>query len=304
MKRLTKFLRRCRQQLKNEKNLFWASLQSNLLADLSIVEKDFQKAVQVMKEQMKTYGWILPTLKANMRNQVNIANVQVKGISKWQMQSSIAKLASGTSLIGEIPILFTVQWNHWYYKKEKVLKHCIDLISTKNEKNIVVLWDEDFKFKSVADDIRKVINDKKIVSYPSKQNRKNGILGTIVSKFFPTKQSEEEGMSAVKHFVEKSEHILVTKNHYFNGCECANVIYLTCCNESLRNSVLRGVQNIICVQLTGNDNEAIINGMKEDNRFRNIECNQTRMNEEDRRFYEKESETVDSEKDHYVSNQQ
>ena len=81
VKRLSEFLTRCRQQLTNEENLFWVSLQSNVLADLchTTSRREFDKTLQAMKEEMKRNGWILPTLKANMRNQVNIANVQFKG---------------------------------------------------------------------------------------------------------------------------------------------------------------------------------------------------------------------------------
>ena len=68
-------------------------------------------------------------------------------------------------------------------------------------------------------------------------------------------------------FVEKSDHILVTKDYYFNGCESANVIYLNyAIDVGIRNRVLRGVQNIIYVQVTGG-HDLRINGMKEDNRF-------------------------------------
>ena len=110
VKRLTEFFTRCRQQMTNAENLFWVSLQSNLLADLSTVEKDFENAVKEMTEEMKENGWILPTLKANMRNQVNIANVQVKQFKGHdEMQSSIIKLPSGSSLIGEVPLLFNVK---------------------------------------------------------------------------------------------------------------------------------------------------------------------------------------------------
>ena len=250
MKRLTEFLTRCRQQLKKEENLFWVSLQSNLLADVSEVGDEFENAILGMKEEMKRSGWILPTLKANMRNQVNIANVQVeKSDGSYRMQSSIEKLASGSSLIGKIPIVYKVKYCDWNEKKDIVLKHCTDLMSQKNEKSIAVLWDWDYTFGDVADDIKRVIKDKKVVAYPSKR-------------------SKEEGISNVKQFVEESDHILVTRNQYFNGCESANVILLTLGgNKGIRNSVLRGVQNIICVKVTYVGLKATINGMKEDNRF-------------------------------------
>ena len=229
--------------------MFWVSVQSNVLADFSFVEKDFKNALQEMKVEMNRNGWILPTLEANMRNQVNIANVQIEKAKNYRgdMQSSITKLKSGTSLIGDIPILFKVDWDDWDQKKDKVLQHCIELMSEKSDKNIVVLYGHSYTFKVVAYDIKKVIKDKKVVAYPSKE-------------------SKEEGISNVKQFVEKSDHILVTQKHYFDGCESANVILLTDGFEGVRNSVLRGVQNIICVLLTiGGD--VRMNGMKEDNRF-------------------------------------
>ena len=112
-----------------------------------------------------------------------------------------------------------------------------------------MLWDDDGYFKDVADDIKRVIKDKKVVEYPSKQ-------------------SKMEEISNIKQFVEKSDHILVTRNYYFNGCESANVIYLSWNKAGIRNSVLRGVQNIICIQLmVGSGFDANMNGMKEDKTF-------------------------------------
>ena len=202
-----------------------------------------------MKEEMQTDGWILPALQANMRNQVNIANVQVEkgNLSTHKMQSSIELLQSGSSLIGEVPLLYQVKACDWDQKKDEVLQHCIDLMSQKSEKNIVVLWDSDHRFQDIVDAIKRVIKDKNIVAYPSKQRK-------------------EDGVSNIKQFVEENDHILVTRNKYFNGCECPNVIFIASANEGLRNNVLRCVQNIICIQLTVFD-VAKVNGMKEDNRF-------------------------------------
>ena len=103
-------------------------------------------------------------------------------------------------------------------------------------------------FKDVADDIKRVIKDKNVVSYPSEKGEKEDILN-------------------VKNFVEKNDHILVTEGHYFNGCEAANIIILFSSGAGLRNCILRGVQNIICVQLSDYGANAKINGMKEDKRF-------------------------------------
>ena len=257
VKRFTEFLTRCQHQLQSKSNVFWVSLQSNLLADVSVVTNDFADAVQEMKVEMKGNGWILPTLSANMRNQVNIAKVDFeKGdMSGWEMQFSIEKLASGSSLIGEIPMLFQVKLIDWEEKKDKMLKHCIDLMSKKSEQNMAVLWDHDQFFDGVAVDIKTVVKDKRVVSYPSKQSKKEGI-----------RRKKKHAKKIIKQFVEKSGYILVTKNKYFNGCECANVIVLTYGDGGVRNSVLRGVQNMLCIQLTIG-NEAKMNGMKEDDRF-------------------------------------
>ena len=231
--------------------MFWVSIQSNLLADLSKVENDFEKAAQEMKQEMSRDGWLFPTLSANMRNQINIANVKIeKGEYTGDMQSSIVKLKSGSSLVGEIPLLFRVRDKDWKRKKKEVLKYTVELMCQKNDNNIVVLWDHDTLFKDVADDIKKVIKDKEVVAYPSKQSKTDGIIN-------------------VRNFIEKKDHILVTKKNYFNGCECTNVIFLTSSiGGDIRNTILRGVQNIIGIQFTdGKGMEAKINGMKEDTRF-------------------------------------
>ena len=125
---------------------------------------------------------------------------------------------------------------------------------SKSEKNVVVLWDWDSFFKDVADDIKRVIKDKKVVSYPSAQTK-------------------QEGISNVKDFAEKNDHILVTQSHYFNGCEAANAILLNQGSNGVRNYLLRGVQNIICVQLTDAGTHPNIHGMKIDNRFRPVVLN-------------------------------
>ena len=211
-----------------------------------------------MKDELKREEWIFPKLQANMRNQVNIANINVQqGIlfklrsASITMQISIEKLKSGSSLTGDVPLFFKMRPGDWRKKKDEVLKHCFELMYQKSEKNVVVLWKpldfNDWKFKDVADDIKRVIKDKKVVSYPSKQ-------------------TEEEGILNVKDFVEKSNHILVTESHYFNGCEAANIIFLYGGYVGVRNCILRGVQNIICVRETYSD-DVEIRGMKEDNRF-------------------------------------
>ena len=235
--------------MKCKSNLFWITLQSNTLADISHVNDEFEEALIEMKEELKKEEWIFPTLQANMRNQVNIANVNVeRGVGTYEMQSSIEKLKSGSSLAGEVPLLFKLNPDDWKTKKDQVLKHCLELMNQKSEKNVVVLWDYIY-FEDVADDIKRVIKGKKVVSYPAMQ-------------------TQDEGITNIKDFVEMNGHILVTKSHYFNGCEAANIIFLTFGNSGMRNCILRGVQNVICVRLEIKDwLKAEIRGMKEDNRF-------------------------------------
>ena len=81
--RLHEFVISCRQKMNHISNLLWIALQSNLLFDLCEVgdkdayEKNFEPAVHAMMRELKKNGWIFPTLRANMRNQVNICNIQV-----------------------------------------------------------------------------------------------------------------------------------------------------------------------------------------------------------------------------------
>ena len=115
----------------------------------------------------------------------------------------------------------------------------------KGNKNVVVLFDDDYAFKDVGKDLKRLIKDKTIVEYPSNQDKHKGI-------------------SDIKDFIEKDNHILVTESRYFNGCEASNIIFLTYgYGEGVRNSLLRGVKNIICV----NVGAVRFEGMKEDNRF-------------------------------------
>ena len=82
------FLFKCRSLLGNESNLFWVAIQSNLLADMINVNDDFETAFKESKEALSMKGWFLPTLEANMRNQVNIANINIEqGYTCVEMQS-------------------------------------------------------------------------------------------------------------------------------------------------------------------------------------------------------------------------
>ena len=83
---------------------------SNILIDARFdVGKDFRNSFLRFKEELSKEGWILPTLEYNMRNQVNINNIDIKTDIRGQEKPiSINKLGSGSSVVGEVPILFKV----------------------------------------------------------------------------------------------------------------------------------------------------------------------------------------------------
>ena len=83
-------------------------MQSNQLADTDYVRVGFKEALNKMKEDLTKDGWILPQLEANMRNQINISNINVERSGSWEMQSSIQKSKSGTNIVGELPIKLKV----------------------------------------------------------------------------------------------------------------------------------------------------------------------------------------------------
>ena len=96
-------------------------------------------------------------------------------------------------------------------------------------------------------DIKKLIKDKTVVEYPSRQDK-------------------EKGIQNIKDFIEKDNHILVTKAKYFNGCEASKVLFLTWSYYGgERNSLMRSVKNLMCVQV--GVYATTMNGMKEDQRF-------------------------------------
>ena len=265
----------------NDSNLFWVALQSNLLVDLNDVSVGFKETVEEMKKDLSSKGWIFPTLQTNMRNQVNIANVKFeKGDnSNFEMKNAIEKSKSGSSLVGQVPVLFRVQYYDWSRKRCEVLHHCIELMGQKNDNNIVVLFDTDDGIHNAADYLKKVITDKKVIAYPSRKkeynyfiNEEKNILKNQTDEEIKNEleemkiQIQKESISHIHDFVQNNCHILVTKNHYFNGCEASNVIFVTVHPESVRNSLLRGVQETICIQILYSA-EPKIYGMKEDDRF-------------------------------------
>merc|ERR1712198_496392 len=112
-------------------------------------------------------------------------------------------------------------------------------------KNVVILHDFDSYFKDVGKDLKRLIKDKTVIEYPSNEGKQKSIQN-------------------IKDFIEKDDHILVTRNDYFNGCEASNIVFLHYLWSGIRNGLLRGVKNLILVDIRG---YAKISGMKEDNRF-------------------------------------
>ena len=121
----------------------------------------------------------------------------------------------------------------WDKTKDAILKHCIQEMEKKDQKNVVVLFDvlPNELFIDVEKDLKRLIKDKTIVEYPA------------------SNQDKQKGVANVKDFIEKESHVLVTENKYFNGCEASNIIFLTNGALGVRNSILRPVKNIMCVHV-------------------------------------------------------
>ena len=217
------------------------------MADTSRVEEDFQEELEKMKDELTKEGWLLPQLEVNMRNQINISNLNIEQHGNYPMQSSIQKLRSASNVVGEIPTLFKVKNEYnWPKKKDAILEHCVQEMDGKDNKNLVVLYDSDHSgFKDVDTDLKRLIKDKTVVEYPSKQNK-------------------QKGLQNIKNFIEKDNHILVTEAKYFNGWKASKVLFLAYYGKGVRNALLRSVKNLLCVEVGG---LTTINGMKEDRRF-------------------------------------
>ena len=245
---MKEFIKNCRHKLNSDSNLFWVALQSNQLVDLSDVENDFKGALKHMREDLTKDGWILPQLESNMRNQINISNINVESNYSTfaRMQSSITKLESGTNIVGELPIHFKVRNDsEWKIMKDQILTYCVQEMNKKDKKNVVILHDGHASFEDVGKDLKRLIKDKTVIEYPSNEGRQKIIQN-------------------IKDFIEKEDHILFTKTDYFNGCEASNIVYLSHSGGGIRNSLMRGVKNLMLVDV---DSGAVISGMKEDRRF-------------------------------------
>ena len=110
----------------------------------------------------------------------------------------------------------------------------------------MILHNGNSLFKDVGKDLKRLIKDKKVIVYPSNEGKKKDIQN-------------------IKDFIEKDDHILFTKQDYFNGCEASNIVYLKYYGSGIRNVMMRGVKNLILVEVS--EVSAEISGMKEDKRF-------------------------------------
>ena len=170
------------------------------------------------------------------------------------MQSSITQLKSGTNIVDELPILLKVKdKSNWNKKKDQILKRCIQEIDKKDKKNVVVLHDDDDDFKDVGKDLKRLIPDKTVLEYPSSQNL-----------FLRQLNGNRKDISNIKDFIEKDNQILCARRDYFNGCEASNIVFLNSNFHGHRNGIMRGVENVILVQVA---DSAVISGMKKDKRF-------------------------------------
>jgi hypothetical protein len=247
------FLVKCREMLESDSNVFWVAFQSNVLSDVSQnVDDRFKGSFEATKKELVTKGWVLPALDSNMRNTMNINKISIQGCrSDIKMQTSIMKLGSGSSVVGEVPSLFKVQLEDWRQKKERVMKYCIEEMAKKSNKNILILYDGLSDFKDIETTVNKIIIDKTVVGYPSICRNKVKSVDNVIC------------------FTEQANHVLVTEGRYFNGAEVCNIIFLSSLTGSgMRNCFMRAVENVMCVQLTMiGSSDAKITGMKEDNRF-------------------------------------
>ena len=99
--RAKQFILRCREYLRDGSKLLWISFQSNILVDTDMVDNKFKSALDEMKEELVKSGWIIPVLRYNMRNQINISNIVVDGDdNSFKMQGAIEKTTSGSTILG------------------------------------------------------------------------------------------------------------------------------------------------------------------------------------------------------------
>ena len=213
-----------------------------------------------MKDDLANEGWYFPTLELNMRNQINISSINVDfkhNKSGWQIKSSIDKLKSGSNIVGEVPLLVRIDSKVVRVHTKKVLGHYIKEMKKKDDKNIVILYDQDSLlnwsslYESVTDRFDGVIDGEIIVEYPYKSASGRGFPKTQnptpagTTSLLTDRQRE---LLSIKDFIEKQNHILITHIKYFKGCEASNVIFLNWTYQGVRDGILRAVKNLICIQ--------------------------------------------------------
>ena len=181
--RAKEFLENCRSLLGSDSNFLWAAFQSNLLCDVDgSINDEFKSSFPKIKKTLLKEGWILPRLHYNMRNQVNISNINItKGYGKYETQSSIEELGSGSSVVGQVPTRLTVLPSNWDKKSKEVMKYCIEKMEKKNNKNIVILHNCDSIFEDIESILTKIINNKTIISYPSRCKNKETSINNVIS---------------------------------------------------------------------------------------------------------------------------
>lgn len=213
--------------------------------DIFFGKKKFDK----IKHDLTGLGWVFPGLASNMRNQKNISSITVQDPpgELYVMQHSIKKLES--TVVGEVSTLVKVKADIWKIKQSEVLKHVVDMMNEKNDKNIVLLHDLKLDTKQLESSLMK-ITDKTIVTFPP-----------------PTRTLKT--YSYLKTFIENGNHILVTKDKHFSGCEASNVIYITESGSvyNTRSSFMRAVENLIIIEIKHRSREILFTGLKEDNTF-------------------------------------
>ena len=232
--------------MKRDSNLLWVAFQSNVLSDISRASNDFKQNLDDAKKELSKQHFVLPGLQYNMRNTKQMNNVKVIEHGVYGMQETIQKLECGnSSVVGEIPIVLKLKdKKDWNKKKKEILKHSIELIKKRNNKNIVLLHTKYFKSKDIQSVLEEIMENQTILTYPSDKGK-------------------ERGKQNIKDFCETPNHILVTRIRYFNGCEAANVIFVNNYydNEGVRNQMMRGVENFIFIDVKGSIN---VEGMKEE----------------------------------------
>ena len=81
---------------------------------------------------------------------------------------------------------------------------------------------------------------------------------------YPSNEGKQKDIQNIKDFIEKDDHILYTKTDYFDRCEASNIVFIEFLGREIRNSLMRGVKNLILVSVYI---FAETSGMKEDKRF-------------------------------------